>query len=119
MTIELTVANLPPTVNHYWLAAGKRRYISKPGQAFRALVAAAVNGRKIAGRLNCYVELTASNRRRWDLDNRIKALLDALQHAGLFEDDAQVDYLTVCRMTVGDADRTRVVVSPIGPRGDG
>jgi crossover junction endodeoxyribonuclease RusA len=113
MTIDLTVANLPPTVNHYWLAAGKRRYISIPGHAFRALIVAAVNGRKISGRLNCYVELTASNRRRWDLDNRIKALLDALQHAGLFDDDSQVDKLTVYRMTVGDTDRTRVVISRI------
>lgn len=113
MVIELSTQCLPPSVNHYWLVSGKRRFISKEGQAFRQEIALAVRGKRITGRLSCYVELTASNKRRWDLDNRIKALLDALQHAGLFEDDSQVDKLTVYRMSVGDKDKTRVVISQI------
>lgn len=109
--IEIILPLLPPSVNHYWLTSGKRRYISAAGQSFRAEVFHAVKGAKITGRLQCVVELTANNKRRWDLDNRIKALLDALQHAGAFSDDSQVDRLVVYRMPVSDANKTRVVLS--------
>jgi crossover junction endodeoxyribonuclease RusA len=35
--------------------------------------------------------------RRRDIDNLIKATADALQHAGVYEDDSQVDLLVVRR----------------------
>ena len=35
-----------------------------------------------------------------DLDNRIKALLDALEHAGVYEDDEQVDEIVVRRRRI-------------------
>jgi crossover junction endodeoxyribonuclease RusA len=37
------------------------------------------------------------DRRKSDIDNRIKSLLDALVQAGLFNDDSQVDELHVYR----------------------
>ena len=113
MSIELFIQCLPPSVNHYWGTRGNRRYISKEGIAFRQEVALISRGKRIEGRLQLYVELTASNKRRWDLDNRIKSLQDALQHAGVYEDDAQIDRLVAYRMVVGDKDRTRVVISNI------
>jgi len=35
--------------------------------------------------------------RAFDIDNRAKALLDALEYAGLMTDDEQVDQLTLIR----------------------
>lgn len=38
------------------------------------------------------------DKRRRDLDNLLKSLLDSLQHAKLFPDDYQIDRLAIQRM---------------------
>jgi len=40
------------------------------------------------------------DRRRRDLDNLQKSTLDALEHAGLYEDDSQIDLLIARRCEV-------------------
>jgi len=37
------------------------------------------------------------DRRRRDLDNLLKSVLDALEHAGLYADDSQIDLLVTRR----------------------
>jgi crossover junction endodeoxyribonuclease RusA len=51
----------------------------------------------LAGRLDVRINLTMPDRRRRDLDNAMKPLLDALQHAGVYEDDSQIDRLLIER----------------------
>lgn len=41
---------------------------------------------------------------RRDLDNLLKALLDAMQDAGIYEDDSQIDYLAIERCEVTPPD---------------
>ena len=62
------------------------------------------------GRL--YVTITAyqpDNRRR-DLDNLPKAILDALQHAGVYEDDSQIDELRIGRGLDKESPRVEVAI---------
>jgi len=43
------------------------------------------------------IEAFPPDKRRRDLDNLIKAIQDSLQYAGVYEDDSQIDYLTIKR----------------------
>ena len=92
---------LPPSVNHYWGTHGHRRYVSKAGVLFKEQVSDYVAEYRVpklgAERLEMKVVLYPKDRRKQDIDNRIKALWDALADAGVFDDDEQIDVLMVER----------------------
>lgn len=94
----------PPSVNHMWGANGPRRFIRKPGVEFRNTVCRAVidSGMELAftGRLAICIELVMPDRRKRDIDNIQKAVLDALAHAGVYKDDCQIDEIRVRRLHV-------------------
>lgn len=105
----------PPSVNHYWHARGNRRFIGKKGVEFRLLVAeaAAESGIKLTGRVSIFLSMFPPDRRRRDLDNTLKAVLDALQHAGCYDDDEQIDEIRVVRREIIKGGRCKVVISPL------
>ena len=98
MTYALTVP-WPPSCNHYWRHARGRTYVSEAGTAYRRAVVALFRGRfkALKGRLHVVVKLYPPDKRRRDVDNSAKALLDALAHAGVYQDDSQIDLLTLER----------------------
>ncbi len=90
----------PPSVNHYWRRVGARTLISRAGRKFRARVVAHLAMRRLqpmTGALAVHVTVHPPDRRRRDLDNAMKALLDALAHGGAYEDDSQIDRLEIVR----------------------
>lgn len=110
----------PPTVNSYYSAGhGKVRYVSKAGHLFREKVLIDINeqaaGIQLDGRLNVEVILYPPDRRTRDLDNYMKALLDAITHAGFWVDDEQIDQLSIMRGEVVKAGFSRVEVNGAGP----
>ena len=95
----------PPSINNYY---GRTRtgkvYIKTEGQTFRQVVVESLReipetGRTLGAdlKLQVWVEAHMPDRRRRDLDNIKKALLDALTHAGVYKDDSQIDDLRVIR----------------------
>jgi crossover junction endodeoxyribonuclease RusA len=93
----------PPTVNHSH--APNRlggRYLTVESREFRDKVKAICHGQgwpHITGRLRVSMILFPPDKRRFDIDNRCKAVLDALQHAAVFVDDEAVDVLEITRQT--------------------
>lgn len=86
----------PPSLNTYYRRAGHTIHLSQKGRAFKMAViqqlkAVRLHREAIADRLKVRIELYPPNRRKFDIDNRIKPVLDALQNGGLIVDDEQVD----------------------------
>lgn len=96
----------PPTINHYYLRTRTGQiFIGAKGKEFRKQVVEFLReipdrqqtlGKEI--RVQCWVEAHVPDKRRRDMDNIKKPLLDALTHAGVWEDDCQVDDCRVVRM---------------------
>ena len=75
-----------------------RTLLSEEGRKYRHAVRAAVGQRKaLHGRLRVSIEVRMPDKRRRDLDNLPKAILDSLTHAGVWCDDSQIDDLRVWR----------------------
>ena len=99
----------PPSVNHYYRHVGARVLISSEGRKYREAVWLAVleQGRKRhEGPVSVELLVSPPDKRRRDLDNVLKGLLDALAHAGVYEDDSQIDSLTVKRGRPGSGSVT-------------
>lgn len=61
------------------------------------MVAIKLDNEGLECRLSVYIRFHPPCNRRRDLDNYTKATLDALTHAGFWEDDSQIDKLTISR----------------------
>lgn len=91
----------PPSVNTYYRNFRGYMVLSAKGREYKAKVADYVAEYKIpklgSKKLRVSMILRPRDRRKTDIDNRIKAVLDSLQDAGVFDDDFQVDELSIVR----------------------
>ena len=90
----------PPSVNSYWRSTPKGVLISAKGRRYRADVLHACLTAKprpvrILGPISMLIAWHPCDKRRRDIDNILKAPLDAMAHAGLYEDDSQIERLAV------------------------
>ena len=78
----------PPSMNTYWRQFQGRMLISKAGREYRkAVMNQIVGSYRFTGQIRVVIEAWRPDRRRRDLDNLLKAPLDALTHAGVWDDD--------------------------------
>ena len=96
----------PPTVNTYWRhrVTGKLAtvYVSADGQAYRkavnlCLMEHGVKTYELEGDLRVEIEVFQPDKRKRDIDNLLKSLLDSLTHAKVWKDDNQISDLRIYR----------------------
>lgn len=112
MTIQLLLP-WPPSVNNYWLSRGNMRFISKAGRAFRSDVereCAQLGVTPLEGRLAVHIALFPPDKRARDIDNILKALLDACEHAGCYASDNQIDELHVVRQGISKGGHCTILI---------
>ena len=103
----------PPSINHYWRRVWQRTLISREGRRFRQRVVAILAARGVepmTGPLAVEVEIFPPDRRRRDIDNVQKALLDALQHGGAYLDDSQIIRLAIVKREPIDGGKSLVFI---------
>jgi len=96
-----TKLTFPPTVNHLYGSKGKNRFIKTSGKNWFEAATMTIRTTpgfqmsKFSGRIRLTLWLVPPTRLKYDADNRIKAVQDALQKSGLIDDDAQIYQIQV------------------------
>ncbi|XYQ56799.1 RusA family crossover junction endodeoxyribonuclease [Pectobacterium carotovorum] len=112
----------PPSVNTYWRspssgALAGRHLVSAKGRAFRALAIACVleqlrrKPKAITSLVAVTITFYPPDRRTRDMDNYLKAPLDALTHAGVWADDSQIKRMLLEWGPVTKGGKAEIVIS--------
>ena len=107
----------PPTINHYYGRTRTGQVFIKPaGRAYRAHVVLMLAGVDTVQSTDIalHAQIYPPDKRRRDLDNVLKALFDALQHAGAITDDAHIGCLLIERSEVVKGGK--VIITILGRR---
>lgn len=116
MTAVFLTVPWPPTVNTYYRNVRGMMKISETGRAYSnqvsvnvrcAQIRGEISRNPLLGRLLVRIDLYQKDKRRRDIDNLFKALLDSITKAGVWGDDEQIDRLSINRhRTTGEAHAT-------------
>lgn len=113
--LDMELSGLPPSVNHMYRSGRQWRYKAREVREYQNYAVikmreAYVFGEAYRGRVSLDVKFETNDRRRWDIDNRVKALQDCLSLAGVIKDDSQLDALHVERV-YGKEKGTRITLT--------
>jgi crossover junction endodeoxyribonuclease RusA len=87
----------PPSVNTYWKSWRGRVVISKEGKKYKDVVKIMTRHvRPTEENVSIRIEVYPPDRRRRDIDNVLKALLDSLNGV-VYHDDSQIHHLEVSK----------------------
>ena len=99
----MLLLNLPyaPSVNTYWRRGRFSTYLSPIGREYKDKVAEYVIENRVPklgdARLKMTLIIRPRSKRKFDIDNLAKSVLDSLTDAGVYDDDEQIDELHIIR----------------------
>lgn len=106
------VLPFPPSVNNYYAVVRGRKILSKRGREYKRGAAQHLlvwGLQRIEGPVWVELLYVPPDRRRRDLDNLLKPVLDSLTEAGIYGDDSQVKIINA-EMAAPDKHEPRCVV---------
>lgn len=110
LTLEL---KWPPTTNKYYRHVGRVTKLSQDGRRYRE-AAMYLTDVQFDEPVSVQIALyPPKNFKRWDVDNRAKAVLDALEYAGILSDDSLVHRLVLQKQEKVPDGMALVVISTI------
>ena len=100
LLLDLEFEGLPPTVNHIYRGAKGWRYLTQETREFQDRITVLLceqwqDKETYTGPVFLSIFFYPDNKRRWDMDNRVKALQDCLEKAGIIANDTQINALYV------------------------
>lgn len=111
----------PPSVNTYWRHAvtkGPKKhavtYLSQKGREYRATVACILGNmmdEPIDEPIRLRLDVFLPDRRKRDIDNILKSLLDSMQHAGIYKDDVIITTMVVNKLAIQKPGGVRIVIA--------
>jgi crossover junction endodeoxyribonuclease RusA len=108
-----------PSINNYYVKTRNGVFLSKTGRASRQSGIELIQGQfpgieSIQYDIHLSIVLFPPNARSFDLDNRLKPILDTIQESGLIENDKQVQQLVVYRGQVVKSGAVYCVIREAG-----
>ena len=93
--LRIELEGLPPSVNQMYRTGKsgtryKRSEVSDWQEETALKLRELWNKEAYTGNVEVHIVLTVKNNRRWDIDNRLKSLIDCLELGGVIEDDSQI-----------------------------
>lgn len=91
----------PPSANHSYSYIHGRPVLTQDARAYRHAVRKIIASQRLKpfmGPLAIRIDMFPPDQRRRDCDNVQKAVLDAMQHGGMFWDDSQVVWLLTIKL---------------------
>lgn len=108
----------PPSLNRYYRTFRGRPVVSAEGKRYRQtvkeiLVPAFEDKPEYTAAMRVWIEVMFPDRRKRDLDNLNKALLDSITHAGVWADDSLIHDLRLVRAGVEKPGHVRLHIAEI------
>lgn len=99
--IRLELSTMPPSVNSLWVNKPNGRYKSKRGKIFENLACDELKKqfryKPLTSGLKVHISLYFKDKRKRDIDNYNKAILDSMTEI-VYEDDSQIEELNVKKL---------------------
>ena len=112
--VELSI--MPPSVNSLWVNKPNGRYKSKKGKIFEETARSELKNqfrcKPLANGLKVRIRLYFKDKRKRDIDNYNKAILDSMTKI-IYEDDSQIEELNVKKLVGCGFDKVKIEVEGI------